>query len=52
MAEKKTDVEKQLKTMQKAVKELIDKYAKLDKEFTEHVVTPDAHNPGMMGRNK
>ena len=44
--------EKRLKLMEDAIEKLIKKYAELDSAYTQHICTPDAHNPGMLGRNK
>ena len=48
----KIDAEKRLKLMEDAIEKLIKKYAELDSAYTQHICTPDAHNPGMLGRNK
>lgn len=52
VVKKDTVAEKRLKTIEKSIKELIAKYAKLDKDVTEHVVTADAHNSAMLARKK
>lgn len=46
------DAEKRLKTIEAAIKKLIGQYEELNQGYTQHICTPDAHNPGMMGRNK
>ena len=42
--------EKRLKTIEAALKKLVVKYEQLDEDCAEHIMTPDAHNPGMLGR--
>ena len=48
----KTKAEKELERLNKAVEKLIKEYDALQKDFTKHVVTPDAHNPGVMAKRK
>ena len=52
MAQKKTETaaQKELKTIKESIKKLIGEYESLQKDFTKHVVTPDAHNPGVMSK--
>jgi hypothetical protein len=48
----KVDAEKRLITIEDAIKKLIGQYEELNTVYTQHICTPDAHNPGMMGRKK
>lgn len=54
MTDKKapTAAEARLKTIEAAIEKLINKYAKLDGDYTRHICTPDAHNPGILARKK
>jgi hypothetical protein len=48
----KIDAEARLKTIEAAIKKLIGQYEELNQAYTQHICTPDAHNPGMMGKKK
>ena len=42
--------ESRLKTIEAAIEKLINKYAKLDGDYTQHICTPDAHNPYVLSK--
>jgi hypothetical protein len=52
MSKTSVESEKRLKTIEKSIKELIVRLSKIDKDVTEHVVTPDAHNAGYLSVQK
>ena len=48
----KIDAEERLATIEAAIKKLIGQYKELNQTYTQHICTPDAHNPGMLARSK
>jgi hypothetical protein len=44
--------DERLKTIEAAIKKLIGQYEELNQGYTQHICTPDAHNPGILARKK